>query len=53
MDQEMREGLSQIDGASGRRIKRLISHNLSGLKWRDLRAIGGSKEEKMSVNMKI
>ena len=53
MNDEIWEGLSQIEGARGKMMNKLISHSLSGLRWRDLRVIGGSNEEKMSVNMKI
>lgn len=49
----MREGLSQMEGARGHRINRLISQSFSGLIYSELRAIGGSNEEKMSVNIEI
>ena len=50
-DHVIREGLSQMGGMRGHRINKLISQSLSGLTWKELRAIGGSNDEKMSVNI--
>jgi len=53
VNHENRDGLSQTAGSMGIRMKILMSHSFSGPIWRELIAIGGSKEEKMSVNMKV
>jgi len=51
-NQEMCDGFIQMAGAKGQRISRLIVQSFSGLRRRELWDIRGSKEVKMSVNMR-
>lgn len=51
-NQEICDGLIQMAGARGQRIRRLISQSFSGVRSRELWVISGSNEVKMSVNMR-